>query len=279
MRRPPDARMKCVVAPLALNLLLAVAAVACDRTDEPPAAPASSAPITSASASPANSGSRRPAPTPVTADSAARMLPVASRDPDWGLDPADPARDYVMRYLKASKRYGAKASCVVTKASTFTENKSIVETRNDPSGACGKADDLRDRFFVSVATDRLSLDESLHQPKLQSWPDGSDPGAPPGKIIDLQDLRTWKAGLRDSFRKLELAPLRVQLYGRGTYPVISIAGWHGPVLRSMSPAELESPAKTHCEANDGAPLGIFAGMDRATLLRVTCPSSARFESL
>jgi hypothetical protein len=207
------------------------------------------------------------------------MLPVASRDPDWGLDPVDPARDYAARYLKASKRYGAKASCVVTKPSSFADSKSVVETRNDASGMCGKPDELRDRFFVSVATDRLSLDASLHQPKLQTWPDGSDPDAPAAKVMDLQDLRAWKAGLRDAFHKLQLAPLRVQLYGRGTYPVISIAGWHGPVLRAMSPAELADPAKTLCEANEGDPLGVFASMDRATLLRITCPGSARFETL
>jgi hypothetical protein len=207
------------------------------------------------------------------------MLPVASRDPDWGLDPADPAKDYVQRYLKATKRYGAKSSCVVTKPSIFADNRSVVETRNDGTGACGAADELRDRFFVSVATDRMSLDPSVHAPKLQSWPDGSDPEAAAARVMDLQDLRTWKSGLREAFHKLELAPLRVQLYGRGTYPVISIAGWHGPVLRTMSPAELEAPAKALCEANEGDPLGVFASMDRATLLRIMCPGSARFDSL
>jgi hypothetical protein len=256
--------------------LLSVAAslallAACHRNDEPTSEPAPRPVV-----SPATSASGVK-PTLPPAERTA-MLPVA-RDPDLGLDPADPARDYVTRYLRATKRYAAQAPCVVVKASTFATDKSVVETANDPSGTCGKAGELRDRFFVNVATDRMSLDASLHQPKLQPWPDGSDPDGPAGKVSDLQDLRKWRTGLRDAFKALQLAPLRVQVYGRGTYPVISIAGWHGPVLRTMSPAELEGPAKALCTANDGDPLGILAGLDRATLLRITCPGAARFDSL
>jgi hypothetical protein len=125
----------------------------------------------------------------------------------------------------------------------------------------------------------MSLDESLHQPKLARWPDGSDPEGPAGKVMDVQDLHKWHAGLRDTFHKLELAPLRVQLYGRGTYPVVSVAGWHGAVQQTMSPAELEPAAKTLCQANEGQPLGILAGVDRSLLLRVMCPGSARFDTL
>ena len=64
-----------------------------------------------------------------------------------------------------------------------------MKVRNDASGACGKADELRDRFFVTVATDRMSLDDSLHAPTLQPWPDGSDPGAAPAKVADIRISR------------------------------------------------------------------------------------------
>jgi hypothetical protein len=275
MRRTLDARAAYAVVPALSFCLLAPATTGCDRKAEPTPA-ANAAPFTSAV--PFKPARKDRAGAPTTASSAG-VLPLASREPDMGLDPADPSRDYVARYLKASQRYGAQSGCVVVKPSTFSDKTSAVETRNDASGKCGKPDALRDRFLVSIATDRMSLDESLHQPKLKSWPDGSDPDGPAAKLIDLQDLRGWKASLRDVFRSLQLAPLRVQLYGRGTYPVISIAGWHGPVLRTMTPDQLQAPAKAFCNANDGQPIGIIAGLDRATLLRITCPGTAHFESL
>jgi hypothetical protein len=200
-------------------------------------------------------------------------------EPTWSLDPDDPAKDYVGRYLKATKRYGDKTSCVTVEKSTFSDGKSTVETRNDASGSCGAANAIRDRFFVTVATDRMSLDPSLGQPPLGKWPDGSDPDGPAKKVVDLQDMRTWHAGLHEAFHALQLAPLRLQLYGRGTYAIVSLAGWHGPVMRDMTPAQLAGPAKTLCDANDGSPLAMFAGLDRSTLLRIDCPGSAHFETL
>ncbi len=253
------------VLPLAMALLLQSG---CDRREEPAAS--SSPPLPTSSAKP-------PPPTTV-ASATAKAPPKPSREPDWGLAADDPARDYVTRYIRGTKRYGT-GGCVEVKPSTFTKGKDVVETQNDASGACGKAGELRDRFLVSVATDRMSLDESLHQPKLQRWPDGSDPDGPPGAIAELQDLRTWRTSFRDAFRKLELAPIRVQLYGRGTYPVITIAGWHGPLQRTMSPGELEAPARVLCTANEGEPLGIIAGLDRSVLLRISCPGAGRFDTL
>lgn len=281
MRRRFDGR---VALGLSLNLAAAAQALGCGsgcaRNEEP--APSTSS-GTAATAGPSGSSSpsmppmARTRPTAAPVDSS--MLPRASRDVDWGLDVADAARDYVVRYLHASNRYAAQTACVVVKPSVFNGDRSVVEARNDPSGACGAADELRDRFFVTVATDRMSLDPSLHQPKLQPWPDGSDTDGPAAKVADIQDLHKWKAGFRDTFHKLLLAPLRVHLYGRGTYPVVTIAGWHGPVERSMTSEQLEAPAKALCDANDGGSLGIFAGVDRTTLLRIVCPHTARFESL
>ncbi len=275
MRRLPDARK---VLPLACcTLALGARGLAgCDRADEP------------ASATPRPAASASGAPVPdlkavaIAAPSAAAAvlsLPKAMRDPDWGLDPADPATDYVTRYLRATKRYGDKTACVAVKPSSFSDGRSVVETRNDASGSCGKPDDLRDRFFVKVATDRMSIDESLRQPALQKWPDGSDPDGPPGKVSDGQDLRAWKASLGTTIRALKLVPLRVQLYGRGTYPIVTLAGWHGVVMQGMTPAQLEAPAKELCQANDGEPLAFFAGLERSTLLRITCPGTAKFETL
>ena len=266
--------MRRALAAFAATLTAVITSAACHRSEEPTPSPAEPAAPSSVSSS---AHTKRP-PLPAPAESSASVLPMASREPDWDLDPKNPAKDYVGRYLRASKRYGEKA-CVVVSAATFTGEKSVVETRNDPSGACGKPGDLRDRFFVTVSPDRMSVDESLHTPKLQAWPDGSDPGSPPARTADIQDLHAWRAVLRDTFHRLELAPLRVQLYGRGTYPIISVAGWHGKIERDMTPGQLEGAAKALCEANDGEPLAIFAGVDRATLLRITCPAGARFESL
>lgn len=216
---------------------------------------------------------------PASAVAAQQSLPKATRDPDWGLDATDPAKDMVTRYLRATKRYGAQTSCVLVKPSTFADGRSVVETVSDASGTCGKPNELRDRFFVNIATDRMSTDESLHQPVLQKWPDGSDPDGPAGKVADGQDLRAWKAALGATIRSLQLVPLRVQLYGRGTYPVVTLAGWHGPVQQGMTPDQLAGPAKALCEANDQQPLAFFAGLERVTLLRITCPGGAKFENL
>jgi hypothetical protein len=265
MRRSLDARTL-VLAAAALFLALSN----CGRREE----------LSSEGSRPASTADRHVESPAVSASNRAPGTGRStSREPDWGLDPLDPARDYVGRYLRATKRYGDQTVCVVVGDSKFTSGRSIVESRNDPSGKCGAAGEVRDRFFVSVTTDHLSLDETLHQPKLQTWPDGSDPEGPPKGVVDIQDLRAWKTGLRDAFHRLQLAPLRVQLYGRGTYPVVSIAGWHAGVQQTMSPGQLEAPAKELCAANDGEPLAVFAALDRTTLLRITCPGSARFEAL
>jgi len=209
----------------------------------------------------------------------AAVLPPLGRDPDWELDPADSAKDYVSRYMRGTKRYGAQTGCVTVGTSTFVNDRSVVETHNDASGTCGAAGALRDRFFVRVAADRMTIDDSLHQPKLQPWPDGSDPNAPPAKVADAPHMGAWKAPLSEALKKLELATVRLQLYGRGTYPVLSIAGWHGRVQRGMTTSELEAPAKELCTSNDNDPMAIFAGLDRSTVLRITCPGTARWDAL
>jgi hypothetical protein len=253
-----------------ISVALALTAGACNRNEEPISTSPHPAPGALADAA------HKPPPTPTTEGRSATSGP---RTPDWALDPSDAAGDYVKRYLRATGRYGTSLSCIVVGPSTFAAGHSVVETRNDASGACGVANGIRDRFLVTIATDRMTLDDSLHQPPLKAWPDGSSPDGPPSPVIDIQDLRAWKTDLHETLKQLQLAPIRVQLYGRGTYPVVTLAGWHAPLLRSMSPAELAEPAIRLCTANDGQPLGIFGGLDRAVLLRVRCPASASFESM
>jgi hypothetical protein len=92
-------------------------------------------------------------------------------------------------------------------------------------------------------------------------------------------IAEWKSPLQQAFQELQLSPLRVQFYGRGSYPLLTIAGWHASVTRASSAAELGAAAERLCKASVGFPLGIVTAMDRATVLRVKCPSRARWEDL
>jgi hypothetical protein len=244
---------------------------ACNKKDEPVTANPSSSASTALPA-----GATAVLPTPSNSATLGPMQPM--RDPEWALDPADPAEDYVNRYVRAVKRYGERTSCIEVQKSRFKDEQSVVDVKNDASGTCGPAGQLRDTFLVNVGANRMTLAGSSHQ-ALAKWPDNSDPGAPPGPITSVEDLRAWKAPLKQAFKDLLLVPLRVQLYGRGTYPVVSIAGWHGQVLRTSTPEQLAPVAKQICEANGGLPLGIIAGLDRVTLLRLECPDKARWEIL
>jgi len=200
------------------------------------------------------------------------------REPDWVLDPADPARDYVGRYLRSTLRYGADTSCVIL-GSSFRNGESVVEVRNPADATCGAPGALRDTFLVNVAEDRMSLDDPGHHPALRPWPDGSSPDGPPGPVTDNQNLTRWKAPLHDVIEKLKLFPLRIQLYGRGTYPVISLAGWHDVFDPKGDISLLREPAKQLCEVNSGAPMAFIGGMDRTLVLRIDCPANPRWESL
>jgi hypothetical protein len=237
---------------------------ACGKKEEP---------VTTSSA--AQDGSARAA----TAGSTGLDPATPWRDPEWSFDPADPARDYVTRYVQTVSRYGAQTSCVVVDKSRFDSDKTFVDVRNDPGGSCGPKDELRDTFVVNVSGNRMSLDDAAHHTPLQRWPDGSDPGDPPGHIASVDDLRTWKAPLKKALSELQLVPIRVQLYGRGTYPVISIAGWHDPLKKDTPVEALRPMARTLCDANNAKPLGVFVGLDRVNLLRIDCPDTPRWDKL
>jgi hypothetical protein len=207
-----------------------------------------------------------------------KIPPPPKREPDWGLDPSDPARDYADRYIHATNRYGPQTPCVLLSKSLFKDGRSLVDAANDPSGSCGPPGQVRETFEIDVAADRLSLVDPGHHDALLKWPDGSDPEGPPvPTIAETTDTKGWKSPLRKAFADLQLAPIRLQYYGRGSYLVVTLAGFHG-VLALDSPSDtLDAFARTLCAADDNGSFGTFWGEDRADMLRVRCPDSGKWE--
>ena len=217
--------------------------------------------------------------TPAPPEDPSKMPPKPSREPDWDLDGEDPARDYVRRYVRATRRYGDKIACVITLASKAKGSRRLVEVRDDPSSTCGSASDaVRDVFLVDVGGDRLTRDDPRVGAPLARWPDGSDPEGPAGKIGGVDDLPKWTSPIHDVLTSLALTAIRVELIGRGSYPVITLAGWHGDVRRGASSSALQPAAEKLCAANADAPMTIFGGFDRANALRIRCnPATPRWE--
>jgi hypothetical protein len=224
-----------------------------------------------------DAGNLIPKSTPPPIDSSL-LPPKPGREPDWDLDASDAARDYVRRYALGTKRYGASLECVDIRPSTRIADKVTVEVKT--ADGCPGAGTVRDVFVVDVAGDRLSVDDKAKRDPLARWPDGSDPEGPAKEVLNTSDMRKWKGSLKDAvFGKLQLVVIRVQMYGRGTYPVITLAGWHGGVDLSATPEDLRGLDDDLCRANDGAPLGVIAGIDRANILRIRCPGPARWDRL
>jgi hypothetical protein len=206
------------------------------------------------------------------------LPPKPGREPDWDLDAGDASRDYVRRYALGTRRYGASLECVDIRPSTHTGDKVTVEVKT--ANGCPGAGAVRDVFVVDVAGDRLSVDDKAKRDPLALWPDGSNPEGPAKDLPSTSDLRKWDGSLKDAvFGRLQLVVIRVQMYGRGTYPVITLAGWHGAVNLSATPEDLRGLDDDLCRANDGAPLGVIAGVDRANILRIRCPGPPRWERL
>jgi hypothetical protein len=213
-------------------------------------------------------------------DDPASIPPTPGSAPSWDLDKSDPARDYVDRYVRATKRYGAATACVVAKVNGSRDGKAIVEVRDAekppapcPPSSAGSAP--RDAFLVDVDRDRLELAKGG---ALAKWPDGTDPAGPPGPPVEAD---APPAKLTDALFAAKLTPVRTQLYGRGSYAVLTLAGWHDPVTLNAAPASLGAFVEKTCAANDGLPFGLFAGIDRATMLRVRCGAApaARWDRL
>jgi hypothetical protein len=214
-------------------------------------------------------------------------------EPGWDLDPKDPAVDLARRYVRATRRYGDRADCVTPVPAGPKDGAQRVELRDNPAPRCARPDagghasstsalpsvGVRDVLTVDPANAMISASpDAPSSGPLKPWPDDSDPAGPPKPVASL-DGRDWRGTLRDWFVENKFTILRVQLYGRGTYPIVTLAGWRDPIARSALPAALKPTVEKMCVANDGQPFGIFAGLDRSTLLRVRCPSSARWEKL
>jgi hypothetical protein len=253
---------------------LAIVVAGCSRSQpsEPPTFDAGPLHMTMAQAlaSAAGFGSvEKPGPPPPPTD--ADFVKVGKREPDWDLDPTDPAEDYVERYILATQRYATERRCVHAQPSRVESGRTLVETRDSNESGCSGTNAVRDTFAVDVEHDHLELADPARGAPLADWPDGSRPGGMPtpspkeGPPVD-----TWSSPLRPALTALELVPLRVQFYGRGSYPLISLAGWHGILTQASTPAQLEEVVTKVCKASAGFPVGIIATMDRSTVLRIRC---------
>jgi len=201
------------------------------------------------------------------------------RDPDWDLDSDDPARDYVRRYVVATRRYGDRIDCIDIGSSKPAGDKRTVEVKNAACADAGAPGAQRDVFVVDVAGDRLSVDDKSKRDALVLWPDGSDPEGPPKPVVDVGNLQKWSGPVKQALANALLVPVRVQAYGRGTYSVVTLAGWHGSITPKGPPDALRALASEVCKADGQMPMGIFAGVDRSTLLRLRCPGSFRWDKL
>jgi hypothetical protein len=271
--------MKYLAKPQLFVPLAAVAAslggpTACGR--QPPEPPAQGGPSAGSSEPEATA---RPSPS-ISRGGDDAGPPPSARAPDWDLDGNDAARDYVWRYAFGTRRYGDTLDCFdVGTSQPATGGRRRVEVRT--AATCAQAGTLRDAFLVDLASDRLTAAEPQHA-ALARWPDGSSPDGPPGAVREVDAMRKWKGPLKDALQGQRLAPIRVQTYGRGTYPVVTLAGWHGAVVPGAAADTLRGLVDAVCEATGGAAMGLFGGLDRTLILRIRCSAGrrgARWEKL
>jgi hypothetical protein len=198
------------------------------------------------------------------------------RAPDLDLDAKDPAQDYVGRYVRATKRYGDDATCPRLDPSKLEGGRRVVAVRGRAS--CGSAS-IQDTFVVDLVADRLTLAGGSNGGPLATWPDGSAPGEDAHPIRTLVTARDWASPVADSLGELGLTPSRVDLYGRGTYRVVSLAGWTEPVAKDAPRETQHAVAKKLCAAN-GESLALFGGGAPHELARIRCPNGdTEWESL
>jgi hypothetical protein len=118
---------------------------------------------------------------------------------------------------------------------------------------------------------------------LAPWPDGSpacEAGeAKPRTVASLDPRTEWRTPLYDALVALELVPIRAQLVGHGTYPIVTLAGWRGPLRPDAPTPDLRATARKLCAAAGGQPFALFGGLDRTRLLRVSCPDTVRWDKL
>jgi hypothetical protein len=231
-------------------------------------------------APPWGSGPRPPIPDPpMPPDPNVPIGPVPGRAPDWDLDTGDGARDYARRYAYFTGRYSDGFSCMDFSASRLTGTQRRVEVR--ATGACPGAGSVRDVFLVDVAGDHITVDDKTARAPLARWPDGSDPeGQASREVPQYTNMPDWKSPMKDVLTSAGLLPIRVQGYGRGTYPVITLAAWHGAVQQGAPPDVLRPLADSLCKTGANMPFAILAAFDRSHLLRVRCaPTTTRWDTL
>lgn len=267
---------------LPLALSLAFACTACNRTQpaEPTQFDAGPMHTTLSGALGLAQGlaqAEKPTPTPPTD---ADFVKLGTHVLDWDLDKDDPGRDYVERYIQSTRRYGLDRPCVHAQTSRIENGRTLVDTRDTSEGGCQGTNAVRDTFAVEPDQDRLELADPARGAPLADWPDGSSPGGmPTPEPKEGPGIKQWTSPLPKAITALELVPLRVQFYGRGSYPLVTIAGWHGSVTLTSTPAQLAQASKAICAASAGFPVGITTAMDRSVVLRIRCPESARWERL
>ena len=207
-------------------------------------------------------------PPPIDQDAVA---PIAHREPDWDLDKTDPARDYVRRYIWGTSRYGAMSPCVDAQPSFPADGKTEVHVVDAVPPRCGPTG-VEETFAVDVSADRLELvKQQVDRPKLKKWLDGSDPYGPPKTPVpEFTDPGKWTALTGQALKKERLVPIRIQMYGRGTYPFVTLAGWPEWFPRNMDQATRDAFAVKLCSGSQNMPLGIIAGLDRSNVLRIRC---------
>ena len=221
-----------------------------------------------------SAGERRAARLPAIAAEAHDTADL--RTPDVDYDAKDPAQDYVGRYVRATNRYGDDATCARLDPSKPKDGKRVVAVRGRAS--CGSADP-HDTFVVDLAADRLALADGSNGGPLAAWPDGSAPGAEARPIQTLATARDWASPVADTLSELGLTPSRIELHGRGTYRIVSLAGWTEPVAKDASRESQHAVAKKLCAAN-GESLALFGGGAPHELARIRCPNGdTEWESL
>ena len=232
-----------------------------------------------------DSGTRVPLITPLpmgagmagaTGGDAGPPSPVLS-GPGWDLSPDDPGRDYARRYVFFTNRYPDLACAELSPGVVAGDRKRVtVKT----AASCPGAGTVRDVFLVDVAGDHLTVDDKSKRNPLALWPDGSDPEGPPNpEIRETGDMKRWKSPIEDALIKASLAPVRMQSYGRGTYPLVTLAAWRAPYVVNAPPDALQPLSDALCAANDNMPMALVAGFDRAHVLRIRCPSTTKWDTL
>src|SRR5438093_761061 len=91
-------------------------------------------------------------------------------------------------------------------------------------------------------------------PALMPPTPGGDPGGPVAAPVEAD---APPAKLKDALFAAKLTPVRTQLYGRGSYVVITLAGWRPPLTPSAAPASMSELVRATCAASDGLPFGLF----------------------